>query len=428
MDNRDSHSTPKGWSSLGRAVADCARCRALQVPTILFLLLPIGELRADPTPMADEAELPMALAVSLGSVEAYPPSEIVYSPANTASDARCSAIDACRDNACRVNAYEQYAGQPIGPDRWESAGPQFPWLTSQGCYDDWRVGPVLSTRVEGLFLYRTNVASEFLTNTLMIPPNGLQHVNRFEHAGGARAYVTSQNPDRFGMQVGYVGAADWNASAESQLGNETRLNSYESSLHAVELNFLPYPNPNSQLLAGARYVDFGEDYTQLTDRLNFDISNNNLATGLNDDVSALRINNRLFGCHVGLRQNLGSPQRRFSLETLVNGGPFCNLITRKEIDQTFVTVNLPDDPMTIPDESQQTEVRVGTTSRRRRATELAFFGEAAVTAVYRFYPGLSVRTGYQAIWISGAHLATDRFGETSSVVFHGLHCGIEYRR
>jgi hypothetical protein len=407
---------------------------------LVCLLVP-RDLVADPIELADDSELPIAIGVPLGSVKLYAPNEIVDYPPDADNDASSGAPYACEtyegdSNKCKSNAYDQYAEQPSRPDRWDYAGPQFPWLDFPGCGDDWRVGPVVGVRVDGLFFYRTNVASNFLTNTLgAMPPYALQHVNRFEPAVGARAYVTSRYERGYAMQVGYIGASEWNASAESRftdelnpLQNETRLNGYDSSLHAVEMNVLPYSSLNSQWFLGARYVDFDEDFTQLTDRVNFDINNNNRATGLNDDLSAIKINNRLIGAHMGLRRDIWSQNRRFSLETLINSGPFCNIISRKEIDQTLVTVNPPDDPETVADESQQTEVRVGETVRRRRATEFAFFGEAALTGVYRFHPCISLRAGYQAVWLYGAHLASDQFGETSSVFFQGLHCGVEYRR
>jgi hypothetical protein len=436
MDNRYPRAPRAGWSRSGRQSASAPAHRvALAASALLACVLAPHDLAADPVELADDRELP------LGSIEEFAPSAIEYRHQDVADAAPSAAPYVSQthegdSNKRTSKAYEQYAGQPSRPDRWDHAGPQFPWLEFPGCDDDWRVGPVLGVRFDALFLQRTDAASDFLTNTLgAMPPYVMQPVNQFEYAGGARAYVTSQNRGCYNVQLGYIGAAEWNASAASQFTNladplqdETRLNSYDSSLHAVELNVLPYSKINSQLFMGARYVDFSEDFTQFTDRVNFDINNDNLATGLNDDLRALKIDNRMLGAHMGLRRDIWSRNRRFSLEALINGGPFCNLISREEGELTIVTVNPPDDPATVADESQQTVVRVGETVRRRRASELAFFGETALTGVYRFHPCLSIRGGYQAVWLCGAHLASDQFGETSSVFFHGAHFGVEYRR
>ena len=226
-----------------------------------------------------------------------------------------------------------------------------------------------------------------------------------------------------------LGASDWSASALDQISNvnETSLNTYDSSLHAVELNVLPASNTGVQLFLGTRFVGFDEDVSRLTDRVNVDLTNNT-ATGLNDELNVLKIDNRLVGAHFGLRRDVWSRNQQFSLESLINGGPFCNLITRENIDQTYVTVNPPDDPGTTTDESLQTEVRVDRSVQRRRTAEFAFFGEAALTAVYRFHPNASARAGYQAVWMTGANLASDTWRDTSTVFFHGLHWGLEYRR
>jgi hypothetical protein len=394
--------------------------------------------------LANDNIVPIASGVPLASIEEYRLSEITnylpdIEPCTTdEGDTTSDALFTCASdsNKSATNAYDRYTESSSRPDRWDFAGPQFPWIEYPGCCDDWRVGPLLGVRVDGLFLERTNVSSDFLTSSLgTIPPYVLQNINRFEHAGGARAYFTSQNHDNFNMQLGLIGASDWNASAESQFtdaGNplldETRLNSYESNLQTIELNILPLSNLNTKWLIGARYVNFEEDFTLLTDRVNFDINNNNLATGFNDDWTANKIDNRLIGPQIGLRRDVWSQSRRFSFEGLINGGPYCNIISRKDIDQTFVTVNPPNDTATVEDESHQTQVRVDETIRRRQAAELAFFGEAALTGIYRFHPCVSVRAGYQAIWLQGAHLASDQFGQTSSVFFHGLHFGVEYRR
>jgi hypothetical protein len=321
-------------------------------------------------------------------------------------------------------------------DRWDFAGPQHPWLEFPGCCDDWRVGPLVGVRLDASYIFRTDAPVDFLTSDLgIVPPFIEHHVDQFDHSMGARAYVTSRYSYNFAMQFGYVGAAGWVASAENQfldplnsLNDETRTNTYESNLHAFELNIIPQSMNDSQLLLGMRCVKFDEDFTHFVDRVNFDINNNNLATGFNDDVTSIFVENHLIGGHVGMRYDSWSRCRRFSWEMLVNGGGYCNVINRQEVTQTFVTVNLPDIPATPIDESQNTEVRIGETIRDRDSAEIAFLGEAAFTGICRVNKCVALRLGYQAMWLYGAHLASDPFAETSSVFFHGVHFGLEYRR
>ncbi|MEO2049911.1 MAG: hypothetical protein ABGX16_25405 [Pirellulales bacterium] len=446
MDNRYPCMPQALWSPTDRQTAGTPLGRiAIVVSTFFVCMLTCPNLKADSLELADGRELSSFNDVRLGSVEGTISNEIIYQSSHMESDATNDApdppvaIDTYNDsdsNSRQYSPYDQYAGQPSRPDRWDNVESQFPWLDTPGCCDDWRVGPKVNVQFDGLFLYRTNVESSFLTNSLgPMPPNVLQYVERFEHAGGARGYVTSQDFAPYAVQFGIIGAADWEASAESQftdianaLNNETQLNSYTSSLHAIELNVFPRLLFDTRWFLGARYVGFDEDFTQLTDRVNFNINNNNLATGFNDELSTLNIDNRLLGAHMGFRRDVWSENRTFSLEMLINGGPYCNMISRDETYETFVTVNPPDDPDTVADESHQTEVRVGQTVRNRRATKLSFFGDAALTGVYRFHPCISLRAGYQAVWLTGAHLASDSFGDTSTVFFHGLHCGLEYRR
>ena len=76
--------------------------------------------------------------------------------------------------------------------------------------------------------------------------------------------------------------------------------------------------------------------------------------------------------------------------------------------------------------------------------DLAFLGELGITAEHQLSCNLSVRAGYQLLFIDGVALASGQIADTgnlfgpvadritrvnsSSLLYHGLHFGIEYRR
>ena len=83
-------------------------------------------------------------------------------------------------------------------------------------------------------------------------------------------------------------------------------------------------------------------------------------------------------------------------------------------------------------------------SGRNDETSAAFLGELGLDAVYDVSCCLSLRAGYQLLFVAGVALAADQVPNTgnlaagspnvpvsvdsSSLLYHGLNVGVEYRR
>ena len=79
-------------------------------------------------------------------------------------------------------------------------------------------------------------------------------------------------------------------------------------------------------------------------------------------------------------------------------------------------------------------------SSAAEANDTSFVGDLQVAATYHVTERLSARGGYQALWVSGVALAPNQVAVSdpftgaaavdadSSVFYHGLFFGLEYRR
>ena len=65
-------------------------------------------------------------------------------------------------------------------------------------------------------------------------------------------------------------------------------------------------------------------------------------------------------------------------------------------------------------------------------SDVAYVGEASLTAVCRLNKCWACRAGYQVLWIDGVQLADDAYLgddiDSRSLIFHGWHAGVECRR
>ena len=69
---------------------------------------------------------------------------------------------------------------------------------------------------------------------------------------------------------------------------------------------------------------------------------------------------------------------------------------------------------------------------RRDFSNVAFLGEAGANVSLKLTPCLALKSGYQVILLDGVGLSGDAFlnpdFDRTSVLFHGLQFGLEYRR
>jgi len=186
--------------------------------------------------------------------------------------------------------------------------------------------------------------------------------------------------------------------------------SYTSRLQDVELNARRGPNDWLTLLAGFRYLD-------LDDR----ILVNQLTTGNTAATQKLEGFNSLLGFQIGADASLWR-RGSFSVDALVKAGIYDDL-ARNAL--TYDSTSL--------------AVHAATGASADRA---AFCGEIGITLDYDLTQRLSLRGGYQLLWLDGVALASQQpivnppplVGAATTVAtrgdlfYNGAFVGLEYRR
>jgi len=186
---------------------------------------------------------------------------------------------------------------------------------------------------------------------------------------------------------------------------------YTSRLQDVELNARRSVNDCLTLLAGIRYLNLDDRIlvSQLT------------ATGGFDAVQELGGFNDLAGFQIGA-DAVVVRRGRFSVDTLLKAGIYGDL-ARSDFTYNSNAFNL----------HTQTEAS---------ASNVAFCGEIGITATYDLTQRLSLRGGYQLLWLDGVALASQQpavnppwlLGDATSVAttgdlfYNGAFVGLEYRR
>jgi hypothetical protein len=173
---------------------------------------------------------------------------------------------------------------------------------------------------------------------------------------------------------------------------------YVSRLHNAELNFRRPIWENVSLLAGFRYLQLHEDLNSI------------LADGGATYFNAgFNVDNHLYGGQIGL--NVAFINRpRFSIEGVMKAGVFGN----------FSDLTLYSDYLT---ESGD------------KTTHTSFLGEIGLTGIVQVTSWMSVRGGYQVMWLDGIGIAGDQFryadSETNkpymagTLLYHGAFAGVE---
>ena len=308
----------------------------------------------------------------------------------------------------------------------------FPWNSGPGSCDQWCVGPKWEVEAGGLFMFRDDadwnrvIADVGAATTL---------VDQFDHGPGGRVFVTAYNDAGFGMQVGYEGINDWDANlAFVPAGGTTREFTYQSRLNSVEINFLTNNPSPWKLFSGFRYVQFDEDFLDFTraDRV-LPAPADPPGTSQTIDQGLNRLlENRLFGLQLGGRRDAWHFGTRFIVQTYANAGVYCNKFRRDDVDLTVTTTITGDDTATT-DVTELTETSSSfQTSTRNKLSDIAFVGEAGLSAAWRLNHCTVVRAGYQILALDGVGQGlTASFTpglNNDTLIFHGLQFGLEYRR
>lgn len=319
-----------------------------------------------------------------------------------------------------------------GYDRCGCNPELFPWIDGPGSCDQWCVGPRWAVEADGLFLFRDDADWGRIATSLGATPTLL---DQFDHALSSRLFVTAYNEYGYGMQVGYMGANDWNARFEfDPNATSDRTLNYETRLNSVEINFLPNVPYRWKFFSGFRYIEIDEnlyDNTIVDKPIPPPVSGGTAPAAFIDDGNNHLLENRLIGFQLGGRRDSWQFGRRIFIDTFANAGVYCNKFKRDDVTTTRTTIITGDDLDTPDQEFDITTTEVRTRVRRDFA-DVAFAGEAGISGVVRLNPCLSLRGGYQVMVVDGMGEAVDAYLTpelvTSTVLYHGLQFGLEYRR
>jgi hypothetical protein len=382
--------------------------------------------------------------------------------ANPADEGQTSVIDQTTP-ARTLNAYPEGdfsqqlqaaggAGTPEGcvNDSWGCGGS--PYRNGPGRCDNYRTGPIWRVSIDGVFLHREDTDLTEFATALGTTLDAVDQYENFEYGGGARILAFGNWPQLRGYElaIGYVGVEEWNSSIVLPIEaippvvgppalvgvNERETLTYNSSLHSLEFNWQRLTDSNWKPYAGVRYVLFDEDVHNIATQYvstPLAVGETSITTQVRDMIE---VENNLIGFQVGARRDLWQVSRKVYLQTYANGGVYCNLVNRADVDDAVTTSTeiLDDNPATATvDETGQTRTittRTGNTVKVE-STEAAFIGEASASIVWKLNRCCALRGGYEAMYLHGVHMGDDAFmgrDERETTLIHGIFAGLEYRR
>lgn len=323
-----------------------------------------------------------------------------------------------------------------GPcDRCSCTAKNFPWFDGPGHCDNWCVGPHWGIEASGLIMYRDDTNLDAIIAAVGDPTSV---VDQYRYAPGARVFATAYNCHGWGMQVGYEGMNDWDASLEfpdSPAVDSTRSIGLTSSLNSLEINFLPHMPNAWKVFSGVRYIQLDEELADFTivDKVIPVPADPPAPPAAFVDTGATRIlDNHLIGFQLGGLRDGWQVGNRLLLSGFANAGVYHNEIQRRDTEFNITTVITGDDLATAPDNEFSETTTVTSTRVDRTFTDIAFLGEAGVSASIKLTPCLALKTGYQVLILDGVGQAVDTFFSpdynAESVLYHGLQFGLEYRR
>ena len=307
----------------------------------------------------------------------------------------------------------------------------FPWISGPGASDDWCVGPHWNVEAEGMALRRTGTDWDPIIGAVGLPPD---LIDDFGYAPGVRLFVTGYNDSDFGLQIGYEGVDQFNATATFPDVGSVRSFDYSSSMHSLEINVLRRSTLPLKVFGGFRYVQLGEDFVDALDEnvvLPAPATPPTVAT-FTDSNTAFLLENRLIGVQLGALRDAWQLNRWITLEPYANAGVYINDFKRLNRTTSTDTVISSDDPATPLVNEFSVQTSSAGVSETRNFSDIAFLGETGVSAVIRVSRCVALRGGYQVLAIDGVSEGSTAFFnpgfESSTVVYHGARFGLEYQR
>lgn len=245
--------------------------------------------------------------------------------------------------------------------------------------------------------------------------------------------MTGYNESGFGLQVGYEGVNDWIATRAFTQGTTAHTFDYESRLNSIEINLLPTVPYAWRFFTGFRYVEMSENLIDSTiAEKPFPNPPGPLLPPIQDTIQGNLIKNRLIGVQLGAVRDAWQWTNWFSVETFCNAGIYCNKFRRDDVTSQIATTLYGDDPTTIDVDETVEVVSTSQTRVRTDISQVAFVGEAGITGVVQINPCVALRAGYEVMTLDGVGEAlTASLGpglNSSTLVYHGLQFGVEYRR
>jgi hypothetical protein len=241
----------------------------------------------------------------------------------------------------------------------------------------------------------------------------------FNVEAGVRGQVAYEGETGHGMDVGYIGIFD-QASTATLLDTDMFFDffsrqpatatsaytvTYESDLHSGELNWRLPKVWRVRPSIGARWIRHAEDFSILD------------TAEISEDAFA-DLTNDLVGGQIGLRTVLWDRGGWFRVEASLKGGAYRNSIELHA--------------------DARNTANVVQASLDYRTETTAFSGEATVSAIWQFHRNVSLRVGYQGLWLTEIALVPDQSNdfslatgtgglEVNDIGYQGGHCGLEVR-
>lgn len=306
----------------------------------------------------------------------------------------------------------------------------FPWFTGPGNCDNWCVGPHWNVEVDALMITRDGINWDPVIAAVGLAPD---LASQLDYSPGARIFAMAYNDSSFGMQIGYEGVNEFNATALFPVVGATRSFDFQSTMNSLEFNVFRKTDVPLKIFAGFRYIEVDEDLldSNIVDKAVPAPSTPPTVSSFADDSLGVQLENRLMGVQAGAFRDAWRLNRWITIEPFGNAGVYVNSFKRVNVNSTTTTTLVSDDPATTDDETLQT---VATTNlgTKQEFSELAFVGEAGVTGVLRLNRCVALRGGYQVLAVNGVTQAIDAYFtpgmDSSTLVYHGLRFGVEYQR
>jgi len=358
-----------------------------------------------------------------------PVAEEDASPFSMSGDATC--------NSCN-------GGDGVGGSFYNRCGcdtPLFPYLTGPGNCDNWCVGPHWNVEVDGMALRRTGVDWSGVEAIANGAGFATELLDNFNYGPGGRIFVTGYNDSDFGVQVGYEGINNYNATALfidpnvdpiDPADDDVRSFDYQTTFNSIELNFMRRTTAPTKIFAGFRYVQADEDFTDAWTVAKTVPPASDPATTLpfTDTKNIWKLENRMFGFQLGALRDAWSLNKWFTIEPYGNGGVYYNNFKREQLQDTIDTlVTGPNSGTLAPGSTTSSFTQFGTS---QTFSDISFIGEVGVTGVVRINQCVAIRGGYQALVMDGVGTGIDAYFEPGltgeTVLYHGARFGIEYQR